>query len=337
MSLPKRFRQAVFKESGGPLVIEEASLTPPAPGEILVQVEACGVCFSDTITQHMGGGFPRVPGHEIIGKVAAVGSGVSGWTVGDRVGGGWHGGHDGTCRACKTGHYQMCDNQLVNGVTRGGGYAEYCTIRSEAAVRIPPDVDAATYAPMLCAGVTVFNSMRQMQVPPGSTVAIQGLGGLGHLALQYANKFGYRVVALSRDSKKEKFARQLGAHEYIDGSKEDFGAALQKLGGASLIVSTAPDKASIAPLLSGLGIKGKLLILSIIDDLPVNTGILMRYGTSVHSWPSGHALDSEEAIQFAGLQDIKCMVETFPLEKANEAYDAMLKGSVRFRSVIKMN
>ncbi|EEA27340.1 hypothetical protein TMatcc_004372 [Talaromyces marneffei ATCC 18224] len=339
MSLPKTFRKAVFNEAGGPLVIEEANLTPPAPREILVQVEACGVCFSDTIAQHdyMGGGFPQVPGHEIIGKVVAVGSGVSGWTVGDRVGGGWHGGHDGTCRACKTGHYQMCDNQLVNGITRDGGYAEYCTIRSEAAVRIPPDVDAATYAPMLCAGVTVFNSMRQMQVPPGSTVAIQGLGGLGHLALQYANKFGYRVVALSRDSKKETFARQLGAHEYIDGSKEDVGEALQKLGGASLIVSTAPDKNSITPLLKGLGIQGKLLILSIVDDLPVNTAILMRYGSSVHSWPSGHAIDSEEAIQFAGLQDIKCMVETFPLEKANEAYDAMLKGSVRFRSVIKMN
>ncbi|KAE8556953.1 hypothetical protein EYB25_001659 [Talaromyces marneffei] len=339
MSLLKTFRKAVFNEAGGPLVIEEANLTPPAPREILVQVEACGVCFSDTIAQHdyMGGGFPQVPGHEIIGKVVAVGSGVSGWTVGDRVGGGWHGGHDGTCRACKTGHYQMCDNQLVNGITRDGGYAEYCTIRSEAAVRIPPDVDAATYAPMLCAGVTVFNSMRQMQVPPGSTVAIQGLGGLGHLALQYANKFGYRVVALSRDSKKETFARQLGAHEYIDGSKEDVGEALQKLGGASLIVSTAPDKNSITPLLKGLGIQGELLILSIVDDLPVNTAILMRYGSSVHSWPSGHAIDSEEAIQFAGLQDIKCMVETFPLEKANEAYDAMLKGSVRFRSVIKMN
>lgn len=185
----------------------------------------------------------------------------------------------GTCTACMTGHYQMCDNQLVNGVTRGGGCmsmlciiskqlltlitdAEYCAIRSEAAVRIPPDVDAATYAPMLCAGVTVFNSMRQMQVPPGSTVAIQGLGGLGHLALQYANKFGYRVVALSRNSEKEKFARQLGAHEYIDGSKEDIGEALQKMGGASLIVSTVPDKTSITPLLSGLGIKGKLLILS---------------------------------------------------------------------------
>ncbi|EED19785.1 alcohol dehydrogenase, putative [Talaromyces stipitatus ATCC 10500] len=338
MSLPKTFRQAVFKESGGPLVIEDANLNPPAQGEILVKVEACGVCYSDTIAQHnwMGGGFPQVPGHEIIGEVAAVGSGVSGWAVGDRIGGGWHGGHDGTCKACKTGHYQMCDNQLINGVTKVGGYAEYCILRSEAAVRIPPDVDASEYAPMLCAGVTVFNSMRHMQIPPGSTVAIQGLGGLGHLALQYANKFGYRVVALSRDNKKEKFARQLGAHEYIDGSKEDIGQALQRLGGASLIVSTAPDKDSITPLLSGLGIRGKLLILSVVDGLPVNSAILMRRGSSIHSWPSGHAMDSEEAIQFAGLQDIKCMVETFPLEKANEAYGAMLNGSVRFRSVIKM-
>lgn len=240
----------------------------------------------------------------------------------------------------------MCDNQLVNGITRGGGCmsipfivskqeltsitdAEYCTIRSEAAVRIPPDVDAATYAPMLCAGVTVFNSMRQMQVPPGSTVAIQGLGGLGHLALQYANKFGYRVVALSRDSKKEKFARQLGAHEYIDGSKEDIGGALQKLGGASLIVSTAPDKASITPLLSGLGIKGKLLILSsklysqrtlncetvlitfclVVDDLPVNTGILVSVSEMISTIATTVLTDSQPRCD-TDLQSIHGQVDT---------------------------
>ncbi|OKL63466.1 hypothetical protein UA08_01793 [Talaromyces atroroseus] len=336
MSLPKTFRQAVFKEAGGPLVLEEASLTLPGEGEILVKVEACGVCFSDTFAQLNRANMPLVPGHEIVGKVAAVGNGVSGWAVGDRIGGGWHGGHDGTCKACRTGWYQMCDNQVINGLTKSGGYAEYCTLRAESAVRVPSDVNAAVYAPMLCAGVTVFNSMRQMNLTPGSTVAIQGLGGLGHLAIQFANKFGFRVVAVSRDSKKEEFARQLGAHEYIDTSKEDVSDALQKLGGAALIVSTAPDKEVVTPLLKGLGTLGKLLVLSVIGDFAINTGVLMRYGTSVHSWPCGHATDSEEAIEFSRLQGIDCMVETFPLERANDAYDAMLKGSVRFRSVLVM-
>ncbi|KAL9116716.1 MAG: hypothetical protein Q9187_006756, partial [Circinaria calcarea] len=264
MSLPKTYKQAVFKEAGAPLTVEEAELTPPSKGEVLVKVEACGVCFSDMFAQHnmMGGGFPIVPGHEIIGHVAAVGDDVAVWKVGDRIGGAWHGGHDGTCKACKKGFFQMCDNGVVNGETKGGGYAEYCKLRTEAAVRIPTHVDAAKYAPILCAGVTVFNSMRRMNIPPGATVGVQGLGGLGHLAIQYANKFGYRVVALSRNSQKEKFARELGAHEYIDASKGDTGEALQKLGGASLIVATAPSAEVMTPLLKGLGMLGKLLILS---------------------------------------------------------------------------
>ncbi|KAH8811271.1 alcohol dehydrogenase [Xylogone sp. PMI_703] len=337
MGLPQAFKQAVFKEAGGHLVIEEVRLVLPGPGELLVKVEACGVCFSDICAQNnvMGKGFPQVPGHEIIGRVAAVGDGVSGWAVDDRIGGGWHGGHDGTCGACKKGFYQMCDNQLVNGVTKGGGYAEYCILRAEASVHIPSHADAARYAPILCAGVTVFNSMRHMNIPPGSTVAIQGLGGLGHLAIQYANRFGYRVVALSRDDKKEKFARELGAHEYIDTSKDDAGDALQSLGGAALIVLTAPSASVAGSLLKGLGILGKLLILPDIE-LRVNTGIMLNHGISIQCWPSGHATDSEEAIQFTELQNINCMVEKFPLERANEAYEAMLKGTVRFRSVITM-
>ncbi|KAL8869802.1 MAG: hypothetical protein Q9198_007794, partial [Flavoplaca austrocitrina] len=219
--------------------------------------------------------------------------------------------------------------------------AEYCMLRSEAAVRVPSHVDAAKYAPILCAGVTVFNSMRNMNIPPGATVAIQGLGGLGHLAIQYANKFGYRVVALSRDSKKEQFARDLGADEYIDASKGDTGEALQKLGGASLIVATAPSADAITPLLKGLGIFGKLLILSskyasgallfcvqsmaktsnlVPGTIPVDTAAMIRYGLSVQSWPSGHATDSEEAIEFTEVKNVDCMVEKFPLAKANDAF-----------------
>ncbi|CAG8257450.1 unnamed protein product [Penicillium salamii] len=355
MSLPKFYKQAVFKEAGGPLTVEQTSLVLPAAGEVLVKVEACGVCFSDHLAQSYGlhGSFPITPGHEIIGKVAAVGDRVSQWQVGDRIGGAWHGGHDGTCPACRKGHYQMCDLGIINGVTKNGGYAEYCILRAEAGVRIPTHVEASKYAPVLCAGVTVLNSMRRMNVPPGSIVAIQGLGGLGHLAIQYANRFGWRVVALSRDSRKEKFVRDLGAHEYIDGSKEDPAEALQKLGGASLIVTTAPDPKVIPPLLKGLDILGKLLVLAVPGELVLDTKLMVSStfisrasealidmqiprGLSVHAWPSGHALDSEEAIQFTELQGVNCMVETFPLDKAKEAYEAMTKGTVRFRAVITM-
>ncbi|OJJ71063.1 hypothetical protein ASPBRDRAFT_207703 [Aspergillus brasiliensis CBS 101740] len=340
MTIPQTFKQAVFRSAGTSLVIEEVPLTPPGPNEILVKVEACGVCFSDVYAQNnvMGGGFPIVPGHEIIGHVAAVGDNVSGWTVGDRIGGGWHGGHDGACKACRKGWYQMCSSQVVNGVTKNGGYAEYCLLNPEAAVRVPSHVPAAKYAPILCAGVSVFNSIRHMNVPVGETVAIQGLGGLGHLAIQYANRMGYRVVAISRDATKEKFVRELGAHEFIDSSKEeDIGVALQeKLGGASLVVSTAPTAEVISPLLKGLGILGKLLILSVPGELPIDTVTMLKYGLSVQVWPSGHATDSEDAIAFTELHEINCMVEEFPLEKANEAFEAMLKGSVRFRAVITM-
>ncbi|MCJ1348261.1 hypothetical protein MMC31_006492, partial [Peltigera leucophlebia] len=329
MSLPQTYKQAVFKEQGASLIVEDAELTPPGKGEVLVKVEACGVCFSDVFAQNniMGGGFPIVPGHEIIGHVVAVGDGVSGWKVGDRIGGAWHGGHDGTCKACKKGFFQMCDNGVVNGETKAGGYAEYCKLRFEAAVHVPSHVDAAKYAPILCAGVTVFNAIRKANIPLGATVGIQGLGGLGHLAIQYAHKLGYRVVALSRDSKKEKFARELGADEYVDASKVDTAEALQKLGGASLIVATAPSADAITPLLKGLGILGKLLILSVPGEISVDTAVMLRYGLSVQSWPSGHALDTEEAIEFTELKNIDCMIKKFPLAKANDAFYAMLEGS----------
>ncbi|EGE05431.1 alcohol dehydrogenase [Trichophyton mentagrophytes] len=338
MDIPKTFKQAIFKEKGAPLVLEEVPMTPPGNGEVLVKVQACGVCHSDVFVQNdgLGAGLPRVPGHEIIGHVAAIGEGVTQWKVGDRIGGAWHGGHDGTCRQCKKGYYQMCDNELINGVNKGGGYAEYCLLRAEAGVRVPEDVDAAVYAPILCAGVTVFNSMRNMKLMPGSTVAIQGLGGLGHLAIQYANKFGYRVVALSRGSDKEKFAKELGAHIYIDGGKGDIGEQLQAIGGADMIVSTAPSRSAVEPLLKGLGMLGKLLILSIPGDITINTGLMVRRGLTVQCWPSGHATDSEDAIEFTKLENINCMVEKFPLAKVQEAYDAMVKGTVRFRAVITM-
>ncbi|KAL2256275.1 hypothetical protein VTK26DRAFT_1905 [Humicola hyalothermophila] len=339
MALPKTFKQAVFREANAPLVLEERPLQMPGRGQVLVKVEACGVCHSDLYAQSgaMGGGFPLVPGHELIGHVAAVGEGVEAWKVGDRIGAGWHGGHDGTCEVCKKGYFQMCKNQAITGITKDGGYSEYALVRAEAGVRIPPGVPAAEYAPLLCAGVTVFNGMRRMGIGPGETVAVEGLGGLGHLGVQYARRLGWRVVAVSRGgADKEEFARRLGAHEYVDSSKVDAGQALRDLGGAAMIVTTNPSPEKIPMLLAGLVPLGKLLILSVPGEITINIGAMVQRGLSVHTWPSGHAVDSEETIKFSQLQGIHCMVQTFPLEKANEAFDAMRNGKARFRAVITM-
>ncbi|KAK3321302.1 chaperonin 10-like protein [Cercophora scortea] len=344
MSLPQTYKHAVFKSAGADLEIEEVNLKLPSKGELLVKVEACGVCYSDCFAQNnvMGGGFPIVPGHEIIGRVVALGDNVMGWAIGDRVGAGWHGGHDGTCGPCKQGWPHMCDNQAVNGETRNGGYGEYCLLRAEAAASVPSTVDAAKYAPIMCAGMTVFNALRNMHLPTGATVAVKGLGGLGHLAVQYARKMGYRVVAISRGGAggdKEAFVRGLGAHEYIDAAAATggVGAALRKIGGAALIITTAPTADGMADLLGGLGVFGKLLILSVPGDITVNTGAMLKYGLSIQSWPCGNARDTEETVQFTQLQGIDCMIETFPLARADDAFKAMLNGSVRFRAVITMD
>lgn len=265
MALPKTYRRATFKEAGNPLVIEEKKLTLPPKGEILVKVEACGVCHTDIFLQDggmLGRGFPNTPGHEFIGRVVAFGEGVTEWKIGDRAGGAWHAGHDGTCSTCRRGNFQMCDAREINGESREGGYAEYATLRIEAAIRVPENIDAANYAPILCAGVTVYNGMKQMKIPPGSTVAVQGLGGLGHLAIQYANRFGWRVIAISRNRDKEAFARKLGAHEFVTASEGDVGEQLQGLGGVELVVATAPDAESMMSLMMGLKALGKLLVLS---------------------------------------------------------------------------
>ncbi|KAL6721979.1 hypothetical protein ACLMJK_001084 [Lecanora helva] len=336
--IPKKHRAAMFKETGGPLVVEEIETKTPQEGEVLVKVLACGVCHSEIVAQSnmFGLGFPRIPGHEVIGDVAAVGPGEKQWKVGDRVGAAWHGGHDGTCKPCKRGFNQACPNAQINGITRDGGFAEYCILRTEAVVGIPREVDPVESAPLLCAGVTVFNSMRNMKVGPGEVVAIQGLGGLGHLGLQYANKMGFKVVALSSSGAKEKFAKDLGAHLYVDGSKDSHNEALNKLGGAAMIVSTAPNPDVMGDLCHALGMHGKLVLLAPIGEVKINTLPMITQGSSVHGWPSGNPLDCEEAVDFAQLHDIKCMVEKFPLEKANEAFDHMMSGKARFRAVITM-
>ncbi|PWN46616.1 GroES-like protein, partial [Violaceomyces palustris] len=263
MSFPKTFKAAVFEELNKPLAIREVPFKLPDQGEILIKVDACGVCHSDASVQagHFGA-LPRIPGHEVVGRVVAVGPEEKKWKVGDRVGGAWHGGHDGACRQCNTGLFQMCDNQQINGVTRDGGYAEYCLLRTEAAVRLPEEGSAAELAPLMCAGVTVYNGIRKMNIVSGEVVAVQGLGGLGHLAIQYARQMGYRTVAMSRGTDKKDFAIKLGATDYIDTSKEDAAEALQKMGGAALIVVTAPNPEVITPLINGCKALGKVLILA---------------------------------------------------------------------------
>lgn len=247
-----------------------------------------------------------------------------------------HTGHDGTCRSCQRGLFQTCENAQVNGVSVDGGYAEYVLLRAEAAVRVPSDADPAEVAPLLCAGVTVFNSMRQMGIVQGGTVAIQGLGGLGHLALQYASRMGYKVIALSSGSDKKDFATKLGAHGYIDSSKEDPAQTLQKLGGADMIVATAPNPKAISPLVAGLAPRGKLVVLAPVGPVEFDTVAMVMKGASVHGWPSGHQLDSEEAIAFAQTHGVKCLIEKFPLKDVQEAFDHMTSGNVRFRAVLTM-
>ncbi|KAF2971858.1 hypothetical protein GQX73_g1676 [Xylaria multiplex] len=340
MSLPRTFKQASFKEFNGPLVIEEVTLQLPDDGEILVKVEACGVCHSEVIAKYnaYGAGFPIVPGHEIMGKVAAVGNLVDGWNVGDPIAGCWHGGHDGTCEKCRQGLYQFCEPFIVNGITRNGGFGEYCIIRAQAAVRVPANMDPVRNAPMLCAGSTVFTALKAAGIKTGDTVAVQGLGGLGHMAVQFARKMGYRVIAISRGRSKEASIRQLGAHEYIDSTAGDVGEALKNLGPAQLVLTTALDTAAMIPLIKGIGIYGKLMILSFLQSgaMTIDSNELFMRGISIQSYPTGNCYDNQKTLEFAQMHGFDCVVEEFPLAKVQEAFDAVMNGKVRYRAVITM-
>ncbi|KAF7551941.1 hypothetical protein G7Z17_g4658 [Cylindrodendrum hubeiense] len=337
-SLPKTFKAVVLPAANSPMTLSDVELKHPNKGEVLVKVLACGVCFSDVgmATGHMGNVFPRVPGHEIVGDVVEIGEGVTRFTGGERVGGPWHGGHDGECRQCQRGLFQMCNNKAVNGVSRDGGFAEYVLLRAEAVVRVPKEIDPAQAAPLLCAGVTVFNGIRRLGVAQGALVAVQGLGGLGHLAVQYANAMGYEVVVLSSGDEKAQFAKELGAHHYINTKTADVAAELMKFGGASIIVQTAPNPAAITPLVAGLAPEGKLLSLAPVGPASVDTVALVSKGASIQGWPSGHAIDSEEAIRFAMLHNVKCMVEKYPFAKVQDAVDSLIAGKPRFRNVLVM-
>ncbi|EEH40989.1 alcohol dehydrogenase [Paracoccidioides lutzii Pb01] len=335
---PLSYKVACFEEKREELSIKSIPLEYPKHGEILVKVLACGVCHSDVLVKDgvAGNSFPIVPGHEIVGNVHAIGPSVKNFKIGDRVGGSWHGGHDGICRACNRGDFQLCESGEINGVTRPGGYAEYCILRVEAVARVPKSMDPAQIAPLLCAGMTTFNGIRKMEITPGDLVAIHGLGGLGHLAVQFASKMGYKVAVISSKSGKEKFARELGAHHFIDSSKQDIPTALQEIGGAALTLLSAPIPKYVQSLMQGLAPRGKLLVLSPIGEFTVDSALMIRRALSVSGWLTGHALDAEEAIDFARTHGIKCMVQKYKLEDVNKAMDDLVHARVRFRPVLVM-
>jgi len=337
--MPK-MKIAVVPKAGADFEIQEREIPTPPAGHVRIKVQACGVCASDHIVKD--GGFlpiayPRSPGHEVAGVIDEVGPGVTSWKKGERVGVGWHGGQDNTCLQCRRGDFVNCANLKIAGISYDGGYAEYMIAPIEAVAHMPDSLDAFEAAPLLCAGITTFNALRRAGALPGDTVAIQGIGGLGHLGVQFANKFGYRVVAISRGKEPEALARKLGAHIYIDSAATDAAAELQKLGGARIILATAPSGKSMGPLVAGLGPNGVLLVIgAAADPIEVQTAGLIFGNKRLQGWASGIPTDSEDTLRFSELFGVRPMIEKYPLEKVNEAWARLLSGKAQFRVVLTM-
>lgn len=312
----------------------------PAENEVLIKVQACGICHSDAMVKDgtfPGIEYPRVPGHEVVGVVEKVGKGVTMWKENQRVGVGWHGGHCFECEQCRRGDFVLCARAKVCGISYDGGYAEYLVAPQEAVASIPEDLSSAEAAPLLCAGITVFNSMRNSGVKPGSVVAVQGIGGLGHLAIQYAKRMGFRTVAISGTNSKRDLAMELGADEFFNDREHDVVKELQKMGGADIIMATAPNSEAISCLIDGLAINGKLMVLAAtVDPIKVTPLQLIMGRKSIAGWPSGTAKDSEDTLQFSARNKTVPMIETYPLEKAEEAYEHMITNKARFRVVLTM-
>jgi D-arabinose 1-dehydrogenase-like Zn-dependent alcohol dehydrogenase len=335
-----RMKVVQVPKPGASFEIVERDIPQPGPGQVRVQVHACGICHSDQLTKEglfPGIQYPRVPGHEISGHIDAVGAGVTQWKPGQHVGVGWHGGHCFICENCRRGDFILCLNQKITGISFDGGYEEYMVVPAEAVAAVPDGIAAAEAAPLLCAGITVFNAMRNSGTRAGELVAIQGLGGLGHLGVQYARQMGFRTVAIGRGSDKEPLARKLGAHVYVDSGATDAAAELRKLGGARLILATAPDARGISAIAGGLARNGELLVVG-VPDQPITTNVMQIVGgrQNIQGWPSGSAIDSEDTLRFSVLTGVRPMIEKYPLEKAAEAYERMRSGKARFRVVLTM-
>jgi D-arabinose 1-dehydrogenase-like Zn-dependent alcohol dehydrogenase len=323
---------------GGPLELVQKQFPDPGPGEIRIRVHACGVCHSDSLTkegQWPGLQFPRVPGHEVAGVVDAVGPGVPVFKTGQRVGLGWHGGHCNYCNPCRRGDFILCENQSVSGIHYDGGYADYVIAPAHALALVPDGLTDTDAAPLLCAGITTFNSLRNSGARTGDTVAILGIGGLGHLAIQYAAKAGYRTVAVARGQDKAPLAKQLGAHIYIDSTTQDPAKELQKIGGATLIMSTITSAKALEWVIDGLAPAGKFLLIGAPDGPVVLNPFPMLLGRrTVAGWPAGTGMDSEDTLNFSALSGVRSVNEIYPLEKAEEAYQRMMSGKARFRVVL---
>jgi D-arabinose 1-dehydrogenase-like Zn-dependent alcohol dehydrogenase len=334
-------KAAQIPKPGAGFQIVEREIPEPDAGHVRIKVQACGVCHSDVVTVEgaswPGLEYPRVPGHEVAGVIDEVSAGVSEWKKGQRVGVGWHGGHDGTCLQCRRGDFRNCQNLKVPGINYDGGYQQYMVAPVEALVAIPESLTDADAAPLLCAGITTYNALRHSGALPGDLVAVQGIGGLGHLGIQFANKCGYKVAAIGRGSENETLAKKLGAHVYIDSKSTNAAQELQKLGGAKVIVATAPNSKAMSELVDGLAPNGKLMVLGVtfdpIEVTPVQLFVLSR---TMQGWNTGTPADSEDTLRFAELSGVRPMIETYPLEKAAEAYARMMSGKAQFRVVLTM-
>jgi len=331
-------RAVQVSKANGPFELVMREVPVPAPRQVRIKVQACGICHSDSFTKlgtFPGIAFPRVPGHEVVGTLDAVGSEVPEWKVGARVGVGWHGGHCGHCASCRRGDFITCATGQIPGISYDGGYADYMIAPFEALAAVPDELSSTEAAPLLCAGITTFNALRHSGARPGDLVAVLGIGGLGHLGVQFAGKVGCRTVAIARGRDKEPLARQLGAHHYIDSTSENVSAELTKLGGARVILATVTDASSMSDAVGGLGVDGKLMVIGAsMQPIEVPPLALITARRSIAGWPSGTASDSEDTLKFSVLSKIRPLIETYPLERAGEAYERMMSGKARFRVVL---
>ncbi len=335
-----KMKAAQISKAGGDWELVERDIPEPGAGQVRVKVEACGICHSDALVKEglwPGLQYPRVPGHEIAGRIDAVGDNVTAWQKDQRVGVGWHGGHCFVCEQCRRGDFAMCANRKVTGIDFDGGYATHVIVPAAALAAIPDDLPAEEAGPFMCAGVTVFNALRNSGARAGEVVAVHGIGGLGHLGVQYARRMGFNTVAINRGKGKEELARQLGAHSYIDATAMEVVAELQKLGGANVILATAPNAAAFSALVDGLAPSGKLLVPAApAEPLTINVFSLIMRRSSVAGWYSGTARDSQDTLEFSALSGVHPMIEKYPLDQVAEGYEQMHSGRVRFRVVLTM-
>ena len=335
-----RMKVAQIPKPGADFEVVERDIPDPAEGQVRIKVQACGVCHSDVFTKEgswPGIQYPRIPGHEVVGIIDAVGAGVSEWKKGQRAGVGWHGGHDGTCRACQLGDFRNCRNLRVPGISYDGGYQQYMVAPVDAVVAIPDTLSDREAAPLLCAGVTTFDALRHSGAFPGDLVGVSGIGGVGHLGVQFANKFGYKVAAIGRGAETAALAKKLGASVDIDTQSTNAAEALQKLGGAQAILATAPSSKAMSELIDGLATNGKLIVIGVASDPIEVTPLQLIVGTrSIQGTAAGTPASEEDTVNFAALTGVRPMIETYPLEKAGEAYARMMSGKAQFRVVLTM-